>query len=60
MCSSHKIPIKVILKQAAILVSHSHLVMIALKQAAIIVSYSHLFLFCSANDSLAHIFTTTI
>jgi len=48
MFNSQHIPVKVILKQAAICVSHSHLFQVISKQAAIMVSHANLWLLSGA------------
>jgi len=62
--NSHYIPVKSFLKQAAIIISHSHLHQVISKQAAIKVSHFHLLLFFGAYNftlfSLAVAFTSTL
>jgi len=64
MFNSHYIPVTVILKQGAIVVSHSPLFQIISKQAAVMVSHSHQLLFFGAHNltpfSLALIFTSDL
>jgi len=61
MFNTHYILVKVISKQANVIVSHSHTLQVISKQAAVMVSHSHLLLFFGANPfTLALVFTLAI
>jgi len=63
MCNFQSIPVKAILKQPAIIASHSHLFKVISEQNAVMVSHSQLLLFLAPTilpSSLQPYFTLTI